>query len=307
MTQMNTAYRDHDDQEVDLGALLVRVWEKRWWVGISIVIVSTAFVSYAFLANPIYRASTLLVPVSAERSSLNGAMSSALGQLGGLAALAGISMGTADSETQESIAVLQSRKFTEAFIADYNLLPKFFEDDWDEQAQGWRLEVVNPPTLAKGYRYFDKDVSTVSQDRRTGLVTVQIDWRDRQEAADWANSLVQRLNAEMRARAVAKAEASVGFLQQELAATADIGTREAINRLIEAQIKQRMLVNVTEEYAFRVVGEALPPDSDDYVWPKKLIMIFLGPFVGAFLGVLLVLFRPLFLAPGELRSMARAT
>lgn len=288
------------EEFIDLRKLLLLVWERKWWVTACILFSSVAFVSYAFYVPQIYRASALLSPASVDRGGLGGAMSSAIGQLGGLASLAGINVGAADSETQESIAVLQSREFTERFIVDHNLMPKLFPKDWDEAAGRWKEGIRNPPTTAKGNKLFGQEIRAVTQDKKTGLVTVRIEWRDRLEAADWANDLVRRLNVEMRSRAVTKAEASVGFLQNELSTTADVGTREAINRLIESQVKQRMIVNVTEEYAFRFVDEALPPDDDDYVWPKRAMLVGLGPLVGAVLGVLLVLIRPLFMAqPGK--------
>jgi hypothetical protein len=94
----------------------------------------------------------------------------------------------------------------------------------------------------------------------------------------------------MRARAIAKSEASLGFLQKELAATAVVDTRAAINRLIESQVNQRMLANVTMQYAFRVVDPALPADRDDPVRPKKLLMTAAGVFVGLVFGMLLTIF-----------------
>ena len=82
---------------------------------------------------------------------------------------------------------------------------------------------------------------------------------------------------------------SVGYLEKELEATSTIETRLAINRLMEAQINQRMLANVTQEYAFRVVDRALPPEPDDAVGPRKLVLLALGPSVGLIFGVFAVL------------------
>jgi len=120
-------------------------------------------------------------------------------------------------------------------------------------------------------------------------LTLQIDWRDRSEAARWVNEIAARLNAEMRARAIEQADASVSFLEKELGTTSTVEIRDSINRLIEAQIKQRMLANVTREYAFRVVDRALPSDADDPVRPQKLMLFVLGPVVGLVLGIVAVL------------------
>ena len=132
------------------------------------------------------------------------------------------------------------------------------------------------------------------EEKKTGLVNVQIDWTDPQEAADWANELVRRLNAEMRSRAIAKSNASLGYLEDELKTTLEVATREAINRLIEAQIKQRMVANVTTEYAFRIVDRAMASDPDDPEKPKKIILIALGPIAGLAIGVVAVLLAGFF-------------
>src|SRR6185436_1603620 len=141
----------------------------------------------------------------------------------------------------------------------------------------------------KGFKYFDRKVRSVSSDKKTGLITLQVDWRDRDQAAEWANDLVRRLNAEMRSRAISKADAAVGYLEKESNTTSTVVTREAIGRLIEAQVKQRMLANVTLEYSFRVVDRALPADKDDPERPKKVVLIVAGVIIGLVLGVLAAL------------------
>ena len=93
----------------------------------------------------------------------------------------------------------------------------------------------------------------------------------------------------MRERAIAKAEASIGFLQKELVNTSDVGTRDAVNRLIEAQVKQRMLASVTREYAFRVVDQAMAPDEKDPIRPVKVILVLLGFVLGVAVGCIAAL------------------
>ena len=294
---MNTQIEQWEDDEIDLRELFLKLWNKRWVIIAFVILCTAALTTAAFVITPVYRATTVVIPANSERSS--GAVSAALGQLGGLASLAGVSAGPVDPDTQEALAVLSSRVFTERFITEKNLMPKLYSKIWDAKTNQWTVEKEAQPTLAKAYAYFNKSIRTVAQDKKTGLVTLTIDWRDRHEAAEWANELVQRLNAEMRARAIEKSEASMGYLDKELKSTAQIGTQEAINRLIEVQVKQRMLANVTAEYSFRVVDKALPADEDDPIKPKKLLMMVAGPFLGGFLGILWVLIAAAFQKPAQ--------
>jgi uncharacterized protein involved in exopolysaccharide biosynthesis len=277
------------EEVVDLRAMWQIVLAGRWWVLTSVAIFTAVFVAVALLGTPVYRVSAVMIPATNERNTLNASLSSALGTLGGLAGFSGLTGTPNDSDTEEALAVLRSRQFTESFITDEKLMPKLFPNKWDEARGHWSVPEEEVPTLARTYKYFDRKIRSVSRDKKSGLVTLQIEFRDRHEAARWANELMRRLNAEMRARAIANADASLGFLENELKSTSVVEMREAINRLIEAQIRQRMLANVTEEYAFRVVDAALPPDADDPVRPRKVLMSAAGPAVGLIVGVVLVL------------------
>jgi uncharacterized protein involved in exopolysaccharide biosynthesis len=272
--------------DIDLGAVAGKLWAKRWWIGLSVVVITIPFTVVAFLSEPVYRASVLLVDARGDGGSM-GALGAALGQLGGLASIARINV-TGATQVDEAMAVMRSREFTERFVAEQQLLPELLPDLWDESRKVWLTPTGDPPTLSQGYKAFDA-IRSVTQAGRGGLVTVSVEWHDPDKAAAWANALVERLNAEMRERAITSTNLSVGYLEQELTGTSTIETRQAINRLIEGQINQRMLANVTQEYAFRVVDRALPPDPDDAVGPSKLTLIALGPIIGLIFGVFAVL------------------
>lgn len=272
---------------MDLAELFRLLWVRRWLLTSIVVVFIALAVAAALLMTPIYRSSALLVPAEVETSGMSSLLGG-LGELGGLAALAGLDLGGSGNATAESLAVLRSRSFTEAFLRDLDLMPVLFADAWDAAGKRWR----NPddaPSMADGYKYFDEEIRSVTQDARTGLVTVNVDWRDAAVSAEWANALVDRLNAEMRRRAIERTNAAVKFLEQELANTVIVDTRTAIGRLMETQINQRMLANVTEEYAFRVIDRALPPDDDDPVRPRPLVMVVLATAAGLLAGVVVVL------------------
>ena len=275
----------------DLMALLLR---RRWVIVVSTAFWTAAMVAIAVLSTSIYRGTVVLMPANSDRGSLTGPLGSALGSVGGFVGLAGIDLSSGSSNIEEALAVLQSRRFTEEFIKANGLLPILFARQWDSEMRKWKVSPTKQPTFARAYRLFDEDIRTVSRNTKTGLITLQIDWKDRTYAANWANDMVQRLNAEMRARAISKADASLGYLRNELSATADLGTREAVNRLIESEIKQRMLANVTQEYALRVVDQAMVPDAADPIRPRKGLLIAAGMIVGFLIGVVWVLVRRLY-------------
>ena len=262
---------------------LVRSVQKRLLVVIGVsILFGAALWIVAMKSTPIYRGTTILAPADIDKKSMGSGLSSALGSVGGFAALAGLGLGGSDYATEEAVAVLKSQQLTEQFIQDNNLLPELFPKLWDPAAGAWRPG-KKPPTLGAGFRAFNK-IRKVQRDSKSGLITVQVDWKDPVKAANFANGLVERLNDEMRHRALAQAEASVGYLQSEMAGTVDVSTHEAISRLMEEQVKQEMLAHVTKQYALQIVDSAMPADLDAPIRPIKILYLAFGLFLGAAVG-----------------------
>jgi uncharacterized protein involved in exopolysaccharide biosynthesis len=293
------AVAEQRDDDIDLRAVAATLWARKSWIVLSTILFTVPFALAAFLSKPVYRAQTVLADARADSggsSSLNAALG-ALGNLGNVARLASQGATFAD----EAMAVMRSREFTERFIREHNLMPQLFPDIWDSAKGQWTVPEDQRPSLAAAYRVLN-GIRTVEQAGRGGLITVAIEWGDPEQAAEWANALVAQLNAEMRDRAIKATKLSVGYLERELEGTSTLDTRQAINRLMEAQINQRMLANVTEEYAFRIVERALPPDLDDSIGASKRVLLALGVGVGFIFGVFVVLVVNAFFGRGAARA-----
>lgn len=260
---------------------LREVWDILWrgkWI---IIAVTTAFavaaVVYALLATEWYRAEVLLAP--AEERSMQGLG----GQLGGLAALAGVSV--RGGRSAEPIAVLKSREFARAFIEDFNLVPVFFHDEWDPAKGVWLGEDPEEwPEIRDATKYFHENVLNASAARDTGLVTLAIDWTDPEVAAEWARELVIRLNERLRERALKEAETNVAFLQTELGQTSVVTLQQSIGRLLESELQKLMLARGNEEFAFRVIDGASTPK--ERVKPKRALIAVVGTILGGMLSIL---------------------
>jgi uncharacterized protein involved in exopolysaccharide biosynthesis len=263
---------------------LLDVWNVLWRGKWPIIGITTVFavlsLAYALSATHWYESNVLLAPAE-ERSA-----PALAGALGGLASLAGVSIGGGDSAA-EALAVLASRNFTMDFIEDNDLLPVLFADRWDESTGTWFAgDSAEAPDIRDAVKFFDEDIRTVSRDRETGFVTLAIEWTDPELAASWANLLVERLNGRMRQRALAEAEANVGYLQTEFASTSVVTLQQSISRLLETEMQKLMLARGSEEFAFRVIDRALVPKSRSR--PARALIVVLSTFVGGMLAVCLV-------------------
>lgn len=259
---------------------------------IAITVACTALATVlAFVMTPVYRSKALLIPVSQEQE--NRGLSAIAGQFGGLAQLAGLNFGSGGgSSKDEAIALLKSRGFTEQFIQSENLLPILFDSEWDADQERWKSDDPDDvPTLNDGYRLFDRKIRQVTEDRKTSLVTLTIDWKDRELAARWAQLLVGRVNQSMRERAIEESQRSLNYLNQELLKTEAAEVRQAIYRLIENQIKTIMWANVRDQYSFRVLDPPAVADKDDPVRPKRALMIVIGFLLGGFISLIVAYVR----------------
>lgn len=240
----------------------------------------------SFLITPVYKAEILLLPVLDDR---NGTATSVLSsQLGGLASLAGLNVGGGGAGKDEAIAILQSRVLIDLYVKENALLPVLFASDWDENAGQWKSRSRDDiPTLWDAYKLIEKRVRQVNVDKRTGLVTLTIEWKDPELAARWAQGLVNRANAYLRAKAVESAENNLAYLQEQGRQAASIELQQAIYRLMETEIKKSMLANASEEYAFKVVDPPVVPEEKES--PKRLRITVIGALVGLFVSIAVVL------------------
>lgn len=268
-------------------ANLLEAWQVllsfKWLILIITLLTTCGAAWYAWTTPPLFRAEVTLAPVSGEE---NTRLSALAGQLGGLASLAGVNVSGGGSAGDAAIAVLKSRAFTDAFIQDMNLLPVLFSEFWDPVGKRWIVDSPeDQPTLRSAYSLFDKKIRSVNQDKKTGLTTLVIEWRDPEQAAQWANALVERLNRRAKREAIAEAEKSIGYLQKQLALNSVLEMRQAIYRLIEAQTKNIMLANVRDQFAFKVIDPAVVPEERSK--PDRKFILALGTACGFMLGVVL--------------------
>lgn len=237
----------------------------------------------AFTAPKLYQATVVLSPIAAATPS--GMGSSITSQLGGLAALAGISV--ADSSKSESVAMLQSEALTERYIERNELLPIIYRDDWDAETRTWKKKPADVPTLWKANQYFKKSIRTVATDNKTGIITLMITWKDPRIAATWANGLVEMTNEYLRNKAIQESEQNIAYLTNEAAKTNIVEARQAIYTILQGEINKAMLARGSKEYAFRIIDPARPPEKQSS--PIKSLWVVVGLFAGFFLSAFAVL------------------
>ena len=64
----------------------------------------------------------------------------------------------------------------------------------------------------------------------------------------------------------------------------------SVSKIIEEQIKEKMLAEATPDYAFKVINEAMVPVNRSK--PIRSLILFVATFLGFLTSILIVLIRP---------------
>ena len=213
-------------------------------------------------------------------------LSSVAGQLGGVAALLGGSVGSS-RDVNEALATLRSKLLTEDFLQRDGRL-----DELLRVLSGPNLKSENQADqLQTAVDLFQSRILAVGYDVRSNLVTVSITWIDRQLASQWANAYVALANEVMRLREIKDARNRLEFLKREADKAQTLDLRQAIYRLMETQVRSEMLATTKPEFAFRVVDPATPPLVKDYVRPKSWLISLTGALFGGLFTSAVMLWR----------------
>jgi len=265
------------DEEIDL----VEIWDAIWSAKLLVAGLTGAAVlvgvAYALLATEWFRSEVVMV--SADRKSAP----ASLGQLGGLASLAGINLGSAGSP--EPVAVLKSKEFAEAFIVDMGLVPILLKAEIDAGVE---------PDVRKAVKIFDEEVRSVTEDKKTGTVILSMQWTDPSVAADWANAYVVKLNERLRGQALTEAQRNVAFLQREIASTEVVQLRQSLGTVLESEMQKLLLARGSESFVFKVVDRATPPLRRSA--PNRPVVVLIAVFFGIFSSLAYIFARRVFSA-----------
>ena len=217
------------DDEIDLRELFAVLWAGRIKIVAITAIFAIVSVIYALSIPNQYKATALL----SSADSSGGGLSGALGQLGGLASLAGVSLGGGESsEGQIAQEIMQSWSFIEGFVEDNNLaVGVYAADGWDKSSNElqinsglydvsksqWLVEMPlgGPPAAGACLKRF-LDILSVSEDKKSGLVSVSIEYYSPLIAKQWLDLYVAAINEHMQKREMAKVTRNIEYLRLRL-------------------------------------------------------------------------------------------
>jgi uncharacterized protein involved in exopolysaccharide biosynthesis len=184
------------DDEISLLDLLIVLAERKRLI----LSVTTAFAIIAIIVSlilsPRYTATvTLLAPQ--QSSSMGAALASQLGNLGGMAALAGGSLGIKNPNDMY-VAMFKSRTVEDAMVQRFGLLQEY-----------------HAKFSSDARKAFEKH-ATVDGSGKDGLIRILVEDRDPRRAADIANGYVDQFRLQSQHLAITEASQRRLFFEQQL-------------------------------------------------------------------------------------------
>ncbi|MCH7376430.1 Wzz/FepE/Etk N-terminal domain-containing protein [Aeromonas sp. MR19] len=294
------------EDEIDLRELFAALWRGKWWIVSNIFVGAVIAVMAAISMPNIYRSEALLAP-SAEQQG--GGLAAMAAQFGGLASLAGVNLsgGGGPDKTAIAVEIGKSRQFLSHFIRQHQLEVPLMavvkadkatgelvidEDIYDVVSKKWVREVPSgksvEPTDWELIKVF-RDVASIRQDAKSGLVTVAVEYYSPGLAKQWVDWLVADLNEAMKLRDQTDATRNITYLKAQLEKTPVADMQKVFYQLIEDQTKTLMLTEVNQEYVFKTLDPAVV--AEEKAKPKRALIAVLGTLLGGMLGVMIVLVR----------------
>lgn len=271
---------------VNIVHVLRLIWNDRIILLSCVIFCSSVAVIIAFTSTPVYRAEATLISDSGNTSS--GGVASLVGQFGLVGG------GNAGSVMAETRAILLSRVFAAKFVEEQDMEAYLLgaPSNTESVAAGEIApkELNAQWAIYKAYR----SILDIGEDASSGLITISVEWTEPTLASEWANAIVVSINEHMKAQDIAEAEKSLEFLSDQLGKTNIVEVQQALYELVETQTKTIMLANVRDEYIFKVIDPAIPPESK--VRPNRRLIMSLGLFLGILFGLAAIYFRTAYLS-----------
>ena len=290
-----------NDDEIDLLELFHVLLQGKW-----IIVSVTAFASicgvlYSLSLPNIYESKSLLAPVSSS-----GGISGSLGGYASLAGLAGVQLPSSGggSNTAQAIQKLKSLSFFEENILPNIFLPDLmafeswefqtntlihnkdaYNKDTDTWVRGYSYPKKQIPSAQESFKAF-KGHFNISEDRKTGFLSLKIKHQSPFVAKQWAELVINQVNTYYRQKDKSESEKAVVYLNQKLAMTSLSEVKVAIAELLQQHTKKLTLVEAKEFYVFEFIDPPAVPEIKSE--PKRALICIISAILGGLLSILLV-------------------
>lgn len=264
-----------EDVVIDLRHLVAALWRGKW------VIVAFALVGFALGVKalhehtPVYKARMVVSPSLSTDTTISGGGGMPGGQLGALAGLAGLSLGSqAQATTFDRLKeAFKSLELAQALDRKYGLFKRIYGAGFDEQTQtwirpqGWRFELDqkiaaflrqptwSPPNMESLANYLGGALQ-VSELKDSPFIEIVVQDRDPEFALNLLKIAYAEADQLLRDQDRREVNQRRSYLEERLARTSLSDMRQVLLGLLAQEERSAMLLESNLPYAARVIEPA---------------------------------------------------
>jgi hypothetical protein len=280
---------------INLGPVVQTIWRQKGVFLAFPAVLLILGISYLHFADYKYTVTMQLSPVQQSQADM--------GQLSQIASMAGVNL-QANNQVDPFQLYLQglfTREAADELAKDQGLMRVIFPKEWDDENHRWHehggigrailnalrfllgapMHLWRPPDSAR-LQEFISDNLHVTQDIKSPVVTIDMDYPDPQGAVYFMTRLNNAVDEGIKKQALARATIYIDYLNKQLQVVTIAGLQQALIQLVTDQEKQKMAASSSLSYSAEVFQK--PAASQWTTSPNPFVVVGLAVFIGILLG-----------------------
>jgi len=287
-----------EEDEIDFRELFVTIWSHKIFIAVFTFIVSSMTILYTLSKPNVYTVSSSLIPVEASKGP-------SLGGLGGLAALAGVSVGGGGVTPAIAFNTLLDDQGTmRKFIAKNNLENTLLEDHSKNYyfALGYRgiydllhKKSDEEDTKIKEEKVFNaykilKKMISISEDKKTGILKLSVSDADMHLAQQVLQLFLKDASKYLIENDLNNINEKLKYYEQTSQKISDITLKEQLLTQTSALIQSKVMLLSSPYYKIKKLTEPTLPYYKNKTKPKRGLIVVVSFVTSIILAIFIVFF-----------------
>jgi len=287
-----------EEDEIDLRELWQTIVKGKKIIILVVSIVVSLTLVYALKMPNVYKSEVMLIPTSDDSGP-------SLGGLGGLAAMAGVSIGGGGSMTPDTAfkSLLNNYEFMKAFVEKNKIVAYYDAENVDENyvfALGYRgVYDFLKPELDREMTYDDKVFEiikilkknlSISSDKKTALITVSYSDSDRTYPPIIINAFLKDASKYLVDNNLRIIDNKLHYFQKEMQKADGFELRKSLSSMISGILQDKVMMQSKVYYQCDVLTEPSVAYIKDKTKPKRGLIMVVSFITSIILGIFLVFF-----------------
>ena len=298
---MNNQIQEHfiEEDEIDLRELWQTIVKGKKVIATVVVLVVSLTLVYALKMPNVYKSQVILIPTAKDSGS-------SLGGLGGLAAMAGVSIGGGGSMTPDTAfnSLLDNYEFMKKFVQKNKIVEHYSDVNADENyvfALGFRgvydlfKSEPNKDDLSIDDEIFNiiktvRQNFSISSDKKTALITVSYMDSDRTYPPKIINAFLKDASKYLVDNNLRIIDNKLHYFQKEMQKAEGFELRKSLSSMISKILQDKVMMQSKVYYQCDVLTEPSVAYIKDKSKPKRGLIMVVSFVTSIILGIFLVFF-----------------